>query len=167
MNLDWRDLSALAFPQLQPLSIFTSWSVGILEDYPRTFSLNLVISSIWMNPVAFTFNLSNVACYFLHKLFEKGLDFSAIIIEVNVTSRLKFRIQIEIDENLSMKSWSDSSFSCLIHNCQIVWFSRHVLSFKMRDKNRKCVNGVPWMMTLVSSSFVAIDDVVVKGKVFH
>lgn len=80
LNVDWGDLSAQDFPWLQSISIFTSQSVGFFEDSPHTFSLNLVISSIWMNPTSLALNSSNVASDFLHKLFEKVPDFNAIII---------------------------------------------------------------------------------------
>lgn len=45
-QLDRGVLLVLDFPRLWLLSIFTSWYVGFVEDFPHTFSLNLVISSI-------------------------------------------------------------------------------------------------------------------------
>lgn len=58
-------------------------------------------------------NSSNVASGFLHRLFKKGPNFNAIIIEVSTTFGLKFQIRTKTNENLFMKS-SNSSSSCLM-----------------------------------------------------
>lgn len=56
-----------------------------------------------MKPTTLSLNSSIVVGGFLHKLFEKGPDFRPMIIDVRATSKLKPLIQIEIEENLSMK----------------------------------------------------------------
>ena len=56
-----------------------------------------------MKPTTLSLNSSIVVGGFLHKLFEKGRDFRPMIIVVRATSKLKPLIQIEIEENLSMK----------------------------------------------------------------
>jgi len=62
-----------------------------------------------MNLKTFALNSSNVAGGFLHRLSEKELDFSAIIIKISTTFGFKFLIRTETNENLSMKSRSGSS----------------------------------------------------------